>query len=204
MDRPYKFFVVAMLLVNLFVLAQRNDSVLFQAVAGTSEVLPTDSPTPDPSASPTVEPSPIDTPFPTPTDTPAPSPTDSPSPSFEPSPTYSPPPSSTITFAPVPYPTPATWTDWLNENFETIGYINDGLRLENSYNIGLASYRGWQYGLELTKPLDDTSRRLLAVYMTDIELAFDEWSYHEYDVATVAFNKAIDEWNAFLRYATNA
>lgn len=204
MDRSFKFLVVGLLAFNSFILfSQKDSAVWFETTSGSTVFA---EPTTDPIVSPTptdpivVEPTPTTEPISTDSPVvPSLSPT-TPSPSVVPSPT--PTRTSTISFAPVAYPTPATWTDWLNENIDTINLINDGL--QNSDNIGLASYRGWQYGLELTKPLDSTSQSLLVSYMTDIELAFDEWHYHEYDSAIATFNKAIDEWNRFLNYATTA
>lgn len=210
MDRSFKFAVVALLALNSFVLfSQRQSFISLQPVADVSPsptVEPTTSPTidPTPSAEPTTEPSPTPTAEPStePSVDPSsvPSPTVSASPIVIPSPTASSTPRPSVTF--VAYPAPKTWTDWLNENFETIGYINDGL--QNSDNIGLAAYRGWQYGLDLTTLLDERSKTLLSAYMYDVETVVEEWSYHEYDAAISRFNKAIDEWNNFLQYVTTA
>lgn len=125
-------------------------------------------------------------------------------PSIDPTPTETVSPYPTITFEPVPYPAPETWTDWLSENLETINNINNGLVMDNTDTIVSAAYRGWQYGLELTTPLDETSKALLAAYMYDVETVVEEWGYRDYNAATTRFNKAIDEWNSFLQYVTNA
>lgn len=85
---------------------------------------------------------------------------------------------------------------------ETILAVSDGL--QNSDNIGLASYRGWQYGLELTEPLDERGQALLDGFLYKAELACEQWHYHEHDAALETFIQAIDAWNAFLDYVTNA
>lgn len=194
--------VAVFLFDGLMLLGRGNPTALLQPLADTSppvEITVDPSPTTEPTVEPSPSVSPIIEPSPTtdPSVEPQPFPTDTPSP-VEPFPTTSP----RTTFSPVPYPPVPTWEDWVNENLTTINYINDSL--QNSDNIGLASYRGWQYGLELTEPLDETAKSLLAVYMDDIVLTMQEWHYHEYDSAVARFNKSIDEWNSFLQYVTTA
>lgn len=192
--------IVVFLLDGFLLLGRGNTTAVLQPLADTStsvEITADPSPTTEPTTEPTQSVSPVVEPSPTMEPSVEPSPTYTPSPGV-PSPTTSP----RTTFTPVLYPPVPTWEDWVRENFETINYINDSL--QNSSNIGSASYRGWQYGLELTKPIDDNGQALLDLYMYDIELTMEEWAYHEYDAAIARFNKSIDEWNRFLQYVTTA